>query len=140
MKIGKNYIIILIFVLFIISSIVFFLIINSSNNAIVSGIVAKNTEEGLTGEIGFQNVYANATVQIYTIKRAEIEGKIVDTVDVLYKETKTDKDGEFSVKVSPGIYQVKAFYGDNLISNNINIDAKLGRTTRVELELRDFSQ
>ena len=140
MKIGKNYIIILIFILFIVSSVVFFLIINSSNNAIVSGIVARNTEEGLTGEIGFQSVYANATVQLYTIKRAEVDGKIVDTVDVLYEETRTDKDGEFSLKVAPGIYQVKAFYGENLISNSINVNAKLGRTTRVEIELRDVSQ
>lgn len=140
MKIGKNYVLIIILVLFVVSSVVFFVIVNSSNYTIISGVVAKKSEEGLTGEIGFQKVYANATVQIYEVKREEVGGKIVDTVDVLHEETKTDKDGEFSVRVVPGIYQVRSFYGDNLRSDTINVDAKLGRTSRVEMELRETAQ
>lgn len=137
MVIKKLFIVILIIILFIISSVIFYFIIVSQNYGRLSGVVTKVAEPGITGEIGFEKVYANATVEVYAIKKEYTDKGIIETVDKLARKTKTDKDGEFSVSLSPGIYQIKAFYGENLKSDDVRVEIKMGRTTRVEILLKE---
>lgn len=138
MAIKKFFIVLLIIILFIISAIVFYFIIQSSNYGTISGIVIKSLEPGVTGEIGFEKVYAKATVEIYALRQEKVDNEVIDKVDKLVKEVRTDKDGEFSVKVPPGKYQIRSFYGENLKSNDINVEVKMAKTSRVEIQLQEL--
>jgi hypothetical protein len=138
MAIKKIFITVLIIILFIISSVVFYFIIRSSNYGTISGIVTKRLEPGVTGEIGFENVYAKATVEIYALKQETVDGQTMNVVDKLVKKVRTDKDGEFSVKVPAGKYQIRSFYGEKLKSNDVNVEVKMARTSRVEIQLQEL--
>jgi len=136
--IKRIFIALLIIILFIISSIVFYFIIRASNYGTISGIVAKKLEPGVTGEIGFEKVYAKATVEIYVLKQEKVNGEIIEKPDKLIKKVRTDKDGEFSVRVPPGKYQIRSFYGENLKSNDVNVEVKMAKTSRVEIQLQEL--
>lgn len=138
MILKKIFFVLLIVALSIVSAVVFYFLVRSSNYGTITGVVTKKLEPGITGEIGFEKVYAKATVEIYALKQEKINDEVVDKVDRLVKRVRTDKDGEFSVKVPPGKYQIRSFYGENLKSNDVKVEVKMARTSRVEIQLQEL--
>lgn len=146
MKFKKLLIVLGAFLLLVLAIIVIYYVSSKASQSTISGVVLRSSsssgEKADEGK-GFQNTFAHAQVQIF--KAGEIikeRNPGQEEVGTYYQrgekvaELKADKNGEFLVKLPPGLYLISAYYGETYKSKkDVVVNLLSGKTERVRVTM-----